>query len=123
MEGHSGCSDLLGEKMEQFNYFNVGVIVSFIFEQEMSRSFNFPVNVVLELKEAECFDLENMKNAKNKALLQLEQIFGKTKMESYIEQADFVIPSVFSISFLGSNTHEGFLGEEPTSSLAESQES
>ena len=109
--------------MEHFNYFNVGVIVSFIFEQEMSRSFNFPVNVVLELKEAECFDLENMKKANNKALLQLEQIFGKTKMESYIEQADFVIPSVFSISFLGTNTHEGFLGEEPTGSLAESQES
>lgn len=109
--------------MEQFNYFNVGVIVSFIFEKEMSRSFSFPVNVVLELKEAECFDLKNMEVAKNKALLLLEQIFGKTKMEGYIEQADFVIPSVFSISFLGSNTHEGFLGEEPTGSLAESQES
>lgn len=98
--------------MEQFNYFNVGVIVSFIFEQEMSRSFNLPVNVVLELKEAECFDLENIKKANKKALLQLEQIFGKTKMESYIEQADFIIPSVFSISFLGSSTHKGFLGKE-----------
>ena len=37
--------------MEHFNYFNVGVMVTFIFEKEMSKSFSFPINVVLELKE------------------------------------------------------------------------
>lgn len=99
--------------MEQFNYFNVGVVVSFIFKEEIGKSFNFPINVVLELKEDESFDLENMKKAKLKALDQLAQLFEQTKMEDYIERADLVFPAVFSISFLGTDTHEGFLGKEP----------
>ena len=100
--------------MEKFNYFNVGVVVSFIFKEETGKSFNFPINVVLELKEDESFDLENMKKAKLKALDQLAQLFEQTKMEDYIERADLVFPAVFSISFLGTDTHEGFLGEEST---------
>lgn len=100
--------------MEQFNYFNVGVVVSFLFKEEIGKSFNFPVNVVMELKEAESFDLENIKKAKLKALSQLAQLFEQTKMEEYFEKADLVFPAVFSISFLGSDTHEGFLGEEST---------
>lgn len=98
--------------MEKFNYFNVGVVVSFLFKEEIGRSFNFPVNVVMELKEDESFDLENLKKAKLKALSQLAQLFEQTKMEEYFEKADLVFPAVFSISFLGSDTHEGFLGEE-----------
>ena len=98
--------------MEKFNYFNVGVVVSFIFKEEIGKSFNFPINVVLELKEDESFDLENMKKAKLKALDQLAQLFEQTKMEDYIERADLVFPAVFSISFLGSDTHDGFLGKE-----------
>ena len=102
--------------MEKFNYFNVGVVVSFIFKEEVGKSFNFPINVVIELKEGESFDLENMKKAKLKALDQLAQLFEQTKMEDYIERADLVFPAVFSISFLGTDTHEGFLGEEATKS-------
>lgn len=98
--------------MEKFNYFNVGVVVSFIFKEEVGKSFNFPINVVLELKEDESFDLENMKKAKLKALDQLAQLFEQTKMEDYIERADLVFPAVFSISFLGTDTHDGFLGKE-----------
>lgn len=109
--------------MEQFNYFNVGVMVFILLDKETDKSFNFPINVVLELKESESFDLENIKKAKIKAIDQLAQLFEQTKMEDYIEKAALVFPAVFSISFLGSNTHEGFLGEEPTGSLAESQES
>lgn len=109
--------------MEHFNYFNVGVMVFILLDKETGKSFNFPINVVLELKESESFDLENIKKAKIKAIDQLAQLFEQTKMEDYIEKADLVFPSIFSISFLGSNTHEGFLGEEPTGSLAENQES
>lgn len=98
--------------MEKFNYFNVGVVVSFIFKEEVGKSFNFPINVVMELKEDESFDLENMKKAKLKALDQLAQLFEQTKMEDYIERADLVFPAVFSISFLGTDTHDGFLGKE-----------
>lgn len=98
--------------MEKFNYFNVGVVISFIFKEEVGKSFNFPINVVLELKEDESFDLENMKKAKLKALDQLAQLFEQTKMEDYIERADLVFPAVFSISFLGTDTHDGFLGKE-----------
>lgn len=105
--------------MEQFNYFNVGVVVSFLFKEEIGRSFNFPVNVVMELKESESFDLENMKKAKHKALSQLAELFEQTKMEDYFEKADLVFPAVFSISFLGSDTHEGFLGRESTGNQEE----
>ena len=100
--------------MEQFNYFNVGVMVFILLDKETGKSFNFPINVVLELKESESFDLENMRKAKMKALSQLAELFEQLKMEDYIEKADLVFPSVFSISFLGSDTHEGFLGKEPT---------
>lgn len=109
--------------MGQFNYFNVGVMVFILLDKETGKSFNFPINVVLELKESESFDLENIRKAKMKALSQLAELFEQIKMEDYIEKADLVFPSVFSISFLGSDTHEGFLGEKPTGSLAESQES
>lgn len=109
--------------MEHFNYFNVGVMVFILLDKEAGKSFNFPINVVLELKESESFDLEYMKKAKTKAISQLAELFEQTKMEDYIEKADLVFPSVFSISFLGTNTHEGFLGKEPTGSLAEKSES
>lgn len=98
--------------MEQFNYFNVGVMVFILLDKEAGKSFNFPINVVMELKEGESFNLENMKKAKLKALDQLAQLFEQTKMEDYIERADLVFPAVFSISFLGTDTHEGFLGKE-----------
>lgn len=105
--------------MEQFNYFNVGVMVFILLDKKIGKSFNFPINVVLELKESESFDLENMKKAKMKALSQLAELFEQTKMEDYIETADLVFPSVFSISFLGTNTHDGFLGEKPTENQEE----
>lgn len=98
--------------MEQFNYFNVGVMVFILLDKEAGKSFNFPINVVMELKEGESFDLENMKKAKLKALDQLAQLFEQTKIEDYIERADLVFPAVFSISFLGTDTHNGFLGKE-----------
>lgn len=98
--------------MEQFNYFNVGVMVFILLDKETGKSLNFPVNVVMELKESEVFNLENMKKAKLKALAQLAELFEQTKMEDYIEESDLVFPSVFGISFLGSDTHEGFLGKE-----------
>lgn len=98
--------------MEKFNYFNVGVMVFILLDKEAGKSFNFPINVILELKESESFDLESMKKARVKAISQLAELFEQTKMEGYIERADLVFPAVFSISFLGSDTHDGFLGEE-----------
>lgn len=102
--------------MQKLFYFNIGVLVTIMHcakkLDEAPHSETIPINVVLELKENSVFTLENMELAKSKALMQLGKMFEHTKLEDYLRDADFVIPALMSISFLGSSTHNEFMGHD-----------
>lgn len=97
-------------EIEEFFYFNVEVKLQFLFFKEMEKSKSISVNVVIEKKETNCFNLADIDNAKNKAITLFGEMFNGTEMENYIKQADRTLPAVTAISFLGISTHDNFIG-------------
>lgn len=97
-------------EIEEFFYFNVEVKLQFLFFKEMEKSKSISVNVVIEKKETNCFNLADIDNAKNKAIILFGEMFNGTEMEEYAKEADRTLPVVTSIAFLGSSTHNNFVG-------------
>ena len=97
-------------EIEEFFYFNVEVKLQFLFFKEMQKSKSISVNVVIEKKETTCFNLADIENAKNKAIVLFGEMFDGTEMEDFIKQADRTLPVVTAVTFLGSSTHDDFVG-------------
>lgn len=97
-------------EIEEFFYFNVEVKLQFLFFKEMQKSKSISVNVVIEKKETNCFNLADIENAKNKAIILFGEMFDGTEMEDFIKQADRTLPVVTAVTFLGSSTHDDFIG-------------
>lgn len=97
---------------ENFFYFNISATVSFIYFDNNKKDLIVPVNVVLELKENNAFNLANIEVAKQRAVSQVVEILGNEKAEEYTKDADIVLPALTSISFLGSCTHEEFVAND-----------
>lgn len=97
-------------EIEEFFYFNVEVKLQFLFFKEMEKSKSISVNVVIEKKETNCFNLADIDNAKNKAIILFGEMFNDTEMEDFIKQADRTLPVVTAVTFLGSSTHDNFVG-------------
>lgn len=98
-------------EIEEFFYFNVEVKLQFLFFKEMEKSKSISVNVVIEKKETNCFNLADIDNAKNKAIILFGELFDGTEMENFIKQADRTLPVVTAVTFLGSSTHDNFVGD------------
>ena len=98
-------------EIEEFFYFNVEVKLQFLFFKEMQKSKYISVNVVIEKKETNCFNLADIDNAKNKAIILFGELFDGTDMEEFIKQADQTLPVVTAVTFLGSSTHDDFVGD------------
>ena len=98
-------------EIEEFFYFNVEVKLQFLFFKEMEKSKTISVNIVIEKKDTNCFNLADMDNAKNKATILFGEIFNGTEMENYTKQADQVLPSIASVTPLGISTHSNFVGD------------
>ena len=54
---------------------------------------------------------EKARNAKNKAIILFGEMFDGTEMEDFIKQADRTLPVVNAVTFLGSSTHDDFVGD------------
>lgn len=98
-------------EVEEMYYFNVAVDLQFLFFKKMEKSKSISVNVVIEKKETNCFTLDDIENAKKKALILFGEIFNGTEMEEYVKEADRTLPVVTSVSFLGISTHDNFVGD------------
>lgn len=98
-------------EIEEFFYFNVAVDLQFLFFKEMEKSTKITLGLVIEKKETNCFNLVDRKNAENKAVDLFREIFNNTEMEKYVEEADKILPSVVAVDFLGSSTHDDFVGD------------
>lgn len=98
-------------EIEEFFYFNVEVKLQFLFFKEMQKSKSISVNVVIEKKETNCFNLADIDNAKNKAIILFGELFDDTDMEEFIKKADQTLPVVTAVTFLGSSTHDDFVGD------------
>lgn len=97
-------------EVQEMYYFNVEVKLQFLFFKEMEKSKAISVNVVIEKKETNCFNLDDIENAKKKALALFGELFNDTEMEEYAKGADRTLPVVTSIAFLGVSTHDNFVG-------------
>ena len=118
--------DTITENAEIKYYFNVGVLVSFLYPQDMSKSHTIPVNVTLALDNCDVFNLDNMTRAKKRALILIGEMFTDTEMEDWIRNAEITVPAIMSVSFLGSSDYKSFVGsvgnkeeEEETNTITE----
>lgn len=97
-------------EVEEMYYFYVTVAVQFIFFDQMEKSKTFFIPVVIEKKETNCFNLDDVADAQNKAVLLFGETFKGTKMENYVEEANQILPRITAVSFLGISTHDNFIG-------------
>lgn len=102
--------------MDTSHFFLVSFNVSFIYPQTMEDSFTFPASVIIETEDNNVFTDKNIENAKTRALNQVGQFLEDAGMTEYSKKAQFVLPVLTNVSYLGSGSKEDFLGTKEENS-------
>ena len=96
--------------MDTSHFFLVSFNVSFIYPQTMKDSFTFPASVIIKTADNTVFTNENIDLAKIRAIEQVCKFLQDAGMEQYAKEAQFTLPVLMSVSYLGSGSKDDFLG-------------